>query len=189
MEDTSFDTLSSKRLRIRRFQLSDAEAFAAYRSDPDVARYQAWEIPYALEEARAFIESLRGVAPGRPGPWFQFAVSLAPAGPLIGDCALRCTRGDPRQAELGFTFAKAHQGQGYASEAIRSLLQYAFASLESHRVFAFTDERNRPSQRLLERLGFRREGHFIENVWFKGEWASDFLYAQLAAEWRPLSGG
>ncbi len=182
MEDSSFGTLSSERLIIRRFRPVDASAFAAYRSDPEVARYQAWDCPFSLAQAERFIESVRNQAPGAPGSWFQFAVAIPPSGPLIGDCALRATRSDPRQAELGFTFATTYQGQGYASEAVATVLQYAFGTLALHRVFAITDVRNGAAHRLLERLRFRREGHFLHNSWIKGEWSSEFLYAQLQEE-------
>jgi aminoglycoside 6'-N-acetyltransferase len=183
MEDRSFDKLHTERLVVRRFGFGDCEVFAAYRSDPELARYQAWE-SCSTEEARRFVASLREAAPGTPGSWFQFAVTLAPSGPLIGDCALRCRRTDPRQAELGFTFATAYQGQGYASEAVRCLLQYAFTTLALHRVFSLTDVRNVSAQRLLERLRFRREGQLRQSTWLKGEWVSELLYAQLEAEWR-----
>ncbi len=85
------------------------------------------------------IESVRNQAPGAPGSWSQFAVAIAPSSPVIGDCALRATRSDLRQAELGFTFATTYQGQGYASEAVATVLQYAFGTLALHRVFAITD--------------------------------------------------
>jgi RimJ/RimL family protein N-acetyltransferase len=188
MDDPAFESLRSERLVLRRFRAGDAESLARYRSDPEVARYQAWECPYPLAAARDFIESLAGRAPGEPGAWFQFAVCLTSNGPPIGDCALCCRDGEPRQAELGFTFARAYQGRGYASEAVRCLLRYAFDTLSLHRVFALTDARNRPAQRLLERVGFRREGHLVENTWFKGEWASELLYAQLEREWRQGQG-
>ena len=183
MEDPSFNTLTSERLIIRRFRPVDASAFAAYRSDPEVARYQAWDCPFSLPQADRFIESVCNLTPGAAGSWFQFAVTLAPSGPLIGDCALRATRSDPRQAELGFTFATTYQGQGYASEAVATVLQYGFGKLALHRVFAITDVRNGPAQLLLQRLLFRREGHFMQNAWFKGEWSSECLYAQLQKEW------
>ena len=185
MEDPSFAELLSERLLIRRFGPADAEPLAAYRSDAEVARYQAWECPYSVHEAEKFIASLRGLAPGTPGTWFQFAVGLLPSGTLIGDVALRTTRSDPRQAELGFTFAGTHQGHGYATEAVRAVAAYAFGRLAMHRVFSLTDARNLPAQRLLERLGFRREAELRENTWFKGEWASEFLYAQLESERSP----
>ena len=184
MEDPSFEQLSSRRLVIRRFASSDAEAFALYRSDEEVARYQDWECPYPISDGRAFIASLHHLAPGTPGRWFQFAVTLASSGTLLGDVALCASRVDVGQAELGFTFASAHQGQGYATEAVRAVVQYAFRHLAMHRVFSRTDAGNLRAQRLLERIGFRLEGKFLESTWFKGAWATDMLYAQLESEWR-----
>lgn len=185
--DDAFRALHGPRLVLRRFELRDAGALAAYRSDPEVARYQAWD-SCTLDEARRFVASLAGRAPGTPGEWFQFAVSPTPQGPLLGDCALRCTRSDPRQAELGFTVAREHQGRGLASEAVRTLLGYAFDTLALHRVFAVVDDRNGPAQRLLARVGFREEGRFRDNAWFKGAWSSERLYALLRSEWGPSGG-
>ena len=142
----------SRRLVIRRFTSGDAEALASYRSDAEVARYQSWECPYPVSEARRFIASLHDVAPGTPGTWFQFAVSLQSSGTLIGDVALRTRKADARQAELGFTFATAHQRQGFATEAVGAVVRYAFEKLALHRVFSQTDVRNIRAQRLLERL-------------------------------------
>ena len=167
---------------IRRFRAQDAEALAAYRSDPEVARYQAWEPPCSTRAAEAFIASLEPLTPGTPGQWFQFAVGLAPGGELIGDVALCPGERDPRQAELGFSFSRAHQGRGLATEAVRCVVAYAFGAFELHRVVAATDLRNLRAQRLLERAGFRREGKLHEISWCKGAWASELLYARLRSE-------
>jgi RimJ/RimL family protein N-acetyltransferase len=90
---------------------------------------------------------------------------------------------EPRQAEIGFSFARAHQGQGFAAEAVARLLAYLFGDLGLHRVVAVTDVGNLAATRLLERLGLRREGTFVENIWFKGAWGSEFSYAMLHREW------
>ena len=105
---------------------------------------------------------------------------------LIGDCGLHTLADRPGQAEIGFTLALEQQGKGYATEAVNCLLDYVFGTLEKHRVIAVTDTRNGPASRLLERVGMRREGHFIENVWFKGEWGDEYQYAMLEREWRAL---
>ena len=121
--------------------------------------------------------------PGTPGEWFQFAIALKGADDLIGDCVSKVDGGDARRAEIGFTLARAYQGKGYAAEAVSRLLDWAFGELGLHRVVAITDQRNEPSSRLLERSGMRREGSFVRNAWFKGEWASEYLYAVLGEEW------
>jgi aminoglycoside 6'-N-acetyltransferase len=185
MYDPSFEKLATPRLVIRRFAAADARALAAYRSEPEVARYQAWECPYPVAAAEKFVASLAALAPGTPGTWFQFAVALSSTGALVGDVALRTSRSDPQQAELGFTFASAHQRRGLATEAVGAVLDYAFSRLEMRRTFAITDTRNLRAQRLLERLAFRREVQFRDSTWFKGKWASEVLYAKLEWEHGP----
>ena len=86
-------------------------------------------------------------------------------------------------AEIGFTLARRHQGQGYATEALSGLLDHAFRDLDLHRVKAICDVKNKPAVSLLERLGMRREGTFIESVWFKEAWGSEHSYALLRREW------
>jgi RimJ/RimL family protein N-acetyltransferase len=182
MAETTFMRLESERLILRCFRDSDLAPFVAYRNDPEVARYQSWD-SFEESEARAFIREMASAQPGVPGDWFQFAVESKEIGELIGDCALQVDGQEPYRAEIGFTLAREHQGNGFASEAVSCLLDYAFASLELHRIFAIADCRNEPSWRLLERVGMRQEGHFLENVWFKGEWSDEYLYAVLKDEW------
>src|SRR5215218_6844652 len=182
MSEVGFTRIESERLRIRRFKDSDLAPFMTYRNDPKVARYQSW-YSYDQREARAFIREMKAAQPGVPGEWFQFAIESKATQDLIGDCALRVYEHEPYRAEIGFTLAREHQGRGFASEAVSLLLDYAFGTLGLHRVVAIADCRNAPSWALLERVGMRREGHFIENVWFKGGWADEYLYAVLKDEW------
>lgn len=180
--------LTTDRLVLRRFQASDLEDLLAYRNDPDVARYQSWT-SFSREEAEAFLASQRDLQPGTPGEWSQIALERREAPGLIGDCALKVLAEDPRQAEIGFTLARAWQGHGYGAEAVAALLGHLFGPLGLHRVFAITDAENAAAATLLERVGMRREGHLVENVWFKGAWGSEFLYAMLAREWTSIRGG
>ena len=180
MAETTFTFIETPRLTLRRFADADLGPFLAYLNDPLVARYQSWE-SYTEEQARAVIEQQKGRSPGRPGQWFTFAVELKETGALVGHVALRMT--DDRQAEIGFTVARAFHGKGLAREAAARVLDYAFAELNLHRVTAVTDCENVKSAALLERLGMRREGHFVQNIWFKGRWGSEYLYAVLRGEW------
>lgn len=177
-----FKELSSNRLILRRFKNSDLEAFVAYRSDPDVARYQDWE-NYSEAQGKEFIQEQSQQDVDIPGTWLQTALELKETGTLIGDCAIHTLESDPRQIELGFTLSHQHQGYGYAQEALQCLLNFIFGALNKHRAIAITDTKNIPASRLLEKIGFRREGHFIKNIWFKGAWGDEFLYAMLQEEW------
>lgn len=172
--------LETERLVLRRFRAADAPMLAAYRSDPDVARYQSWEAPFPLGDAIAFVTEVGHLDPEREG-WFQYAIEGKDSGVLVGDVGVN--RGDGgRQAEIGFTLAPAFQGRGYATEAVRRVVRFLLLEEGLHRVHATLDARNVRSARLLERLGFRREGLLRQCSWWKGEWTDELLYAVLASE-------
>lgn len=179
-----FTPIETERLRLRHFRESDLAALYAYRQDPAVARYQGWE-PDTESEADVLerieeMAKLPGVIQNR---WFQIAVEVKATGELIGDCGIRLSQ-DTRQVITGYTFASAAQGKGFATEAMTALLNYLFTELAVHRVAADALAVNARSVRLLERLGFRREGYFLEAEWFEDGWADNVIYAILAREWR-----
>lgn len=182
--DLAFDARRTDRLLIRRFQVEDASTLAAYRSDPAVARFQGWEAPFPLPQARAFIDQLGATNPDTPGEWFQFALIDAESEVHIGDVAAGVDALDPRLATIGVTLATSAQGRGLASEAIAWLLDYLFLERDKHRVTADCDVRNAPVIALLERLALRREGHHLQSAWWQGEWVDEYVYALLAQEWR-----
>ena len=171
--------LSTQRLVLRPFAAADAPAFAGYRSDPDVARYQGWAAPFTLAQAEEFVRDVAGTDPTAPG-WYQFAIEAD--GVLVGDVGVGLHE-NRMQADIGYTLATAHQGRGYAAEAVRRVLAYLFEVRGLHRVSAECDARNTRSARLLTRLGFRQEGHRVQSTWLKGEWTDDLLFGLLATEW------
>jgi len=184
MPDRHFTTVEAERIVLRRFTMRDLPVFVAYRSDPDVARYQGWEAPYPRATGARMIRDLLRQHPDTPGQWFQFGIELRATGELVGDCASGTDLEDPRQAEVGFTLRPDFQGRGYATEAARALLGYLFGARAKHRVTARCDPRNTASVGVLGRLGMRREGHLLESTWAKGEWTDDLLFAILEHEWR-----
>jgi aminoglycoside 6'-N-acetyltransferase len=178
--------LETPRLLLRPFQDSDLEAFVAYRSDPIIARYQGWEAPYSIANALAFIDEMKQKQPAVPGEWYQVAIVLKTSLELIGDCTFQVSEEDGQQAKIGYTLARPYQGSGYATEAVTGLLHYLFGDLKLHRVIALCDVENFASIRLLERIGMRREGHYLESFWSKGEWSSEYGYGLLESEWFRL---
>ena len=180
--------LETERLLLRPFQDGDLQSFAAYRADPLVAEYQDWPTPYTQADAAQFVAEMKEQAPFVPGQWYQLALEVKEGGAMIGDCAFYILADDPRQAEIGFTLAQAYQGQGYAQEAGGRLLAYLFGERELHRVRAICDVENDSSIKLLERLGMRREAQFVECLWFKGRWSSEYWYGMLRREWLEAAG-
>ncbi len=172
----------TRRLKLSPLMASDALAVFGYRADPAVCRYQPFE-PATLEDVERFIAGLQPNVFDTPGTWFQFAMRLAESGPLIGDLGTHFMAEDPRQVEIGFTVAPAHQGQGYATEAVSGIISFLLGPIRKHRVFASVDPRNAPCITVLERVGMRQEAHLRESLWFKGEWVDDMIFGILESEW------
>lgn len=140
------------RLVLRRLQDADLPRFAVYRADAELARYQGWS-PMTQEEARAFIASADEAPTLGAGTWHQIAIAERESGLLLGDIGL-CGR-ENGEVELGFTLMREAQGRGIATEALRALVKALFPLPQVSCAVAETDERNRASIRVLERLGMR----------------------------------
>ena len=175
--------LQTKRLALRQAGADDADAILSYRSLPEVARFQSWA-SFDGADALRLVGSQDKLAPDKPGTWFQLVILDRAAPSIIGDLALHFREDDHRQVEIGINLAPARQGKGYAAEAVRSVLDYLFRQLGKHRVMAITDAENDAAARLFRSVGFRQEGHFLEHVWYKGSYGSEYLFALLASEWR-----
>lgn len=169
----------TERLIVRRMRESDIAAIATCRADPDVARFQNWE-SYDEAAAAQLVSEMLFRNPGDEG-WMQMVVEHKLDHAFIGDCGLRLGS-DRRLAQIGYTIARPHWNNGFATEIVRSLVIYAFEAMKVHRIAASVDPRNLASCRVLEKAGFTREAHFRLSEWFKGEWADDAVYAILASD-------
>jgi len=178
--------LETARIRIRQFQESDLESFLEYRNDPEVARYQGWDVPYPRERGMEFIAEMTSKKATVKGEWFQAAIEEISTIEIVGDVAFFLKKDNP-QAYIGYTIARPHWRKGYGMEATLSLLDYLFGELDLHRVIAITDVENIASFHMLERIGFRREAHFVENSMSRGHWVSEYYYAMLKREWEQLT--
>ncbi len=152
-------------VRIERLRASDADAVAAYRSDPAVQRYQGWGAgPYPLESARRLIDEVATAAVGRPGHAAQLAVRDRADDTLLGDVYVSVDVDAPRTVELGVTLARAAQGQGRATAALTRVIDELFATGTLDQAVAWIHRDNGPSRRLFERLGFRAVAALDDDV-------------------------
>jgi len=176
--------LRTPRLVLRAFRPQDVDALLVIHSDPEAVRY----VPYPPRDRAGVVAVLeRKVASTRlaaQGDLLELAVTRADDDTVIGDLLLALRSVEHETLEVGYIFSPAWGGRGYATEAVRALLDLAFGELGARRVVARVDARNSASRALLERLGVRLEAHLVENEWFKGELGSETDYAVLAREWR-----
>ena len=170
--------LKTERLVLRPFEETDAEGLHAYLGDAEVVRYEPYGV-MTMEECR--LEAAR-----RASDEAFWAVCLAD-GTLIGNLYLSGAD-EFGTREIGYVFTRACWHKGYATEAARRLMAYAFERLATRRIIALCDTRNAASFALMERLGMRREGEFKKNVGFKTDahgntiWTDSYQYAILKEE-------
>lgn len=176
-----FDFIETERLLIRNLEWKDKDALFQYRSLPEVCLYQSWR-PKKLSEVEEFIRRNSEARFNTGGTWVQLAVCLK-EGQMIGDIGLHFLD-DDCQIEIGYTLSPQYQGNGYAAEAVRGIINYVFVKLQKHRVTASVDPDNKKSIKLLERIGMRKEAHFIKSFPMDGKWYDDCVYAVLAEEWK-----
>jgi RimJ/RimL family protein N-acetyltransferase len=173
--------LETERLILRPYDDGDFESLHAVYSLPEVARWLYYE-PSTLEQSRAKLA--RKIAGRELSAEYGLSAAVQLRdGTYVGDAVLFYASVEHKTAEVGFSFDPRHQGKGYASEAARALLDWAFAQ-GFHRVIGRLEPRNTASARVLEKLGMRLEAHLVENEWVKGEWQSELVYAILEHEWR-----
>ena len=174
-------TLLTARLRLRPFTDADGDALFALQSNAHVLRY--WDSPPWTDPARAerFLANSRQLA--EDGSGARLAVDRASDTSFLGWCSLSRWNPEYRSASLGYCFAEEAWGHGYATEAARALLQWAFDTLDLNRVQAEVDTRNAASARVLEKLGFLREGTLREDCVVNGEVSDSWVYGLLRRQW------
>jgi RimJ/RimL family protein N-acetyltransferase len=175
-------TLTTARLRLRPFSDDDADALFALHSDARVLRY--WDAPPWRDRERAgrFLAACREMA--EQGTGARLAVDRLSDGAFLGWCGLTRWNPDFRSASLGYCFAEAAWGRGYATETARAVLGWAYDTLDLNRVQAETDTRNLASARVLEKLGFLREGTLREDCVVDGEVSDSWVFGLLRRDWR-----
>ncbi len=135
------EILRTDRLVVRRFTFDDTEAFHGYRNDADVARWQGWETPYDRAVAEQLVADFATGPAFVAGMWTQLAIERIVAPGIIGDLGIRLEAEEPT-AELGFTIARAHWGNGYGREAMRAIADFLLDDVELDRVVAITHRDN-----------------------------------------------
>jgi len=174
-------TLRTERLRLRPVDASDADDLFALMSDAEVLRY--WDSAPWADPARAtaFVERSHRMAEDDDG--VRVVVERAHDGAFVGWVTFTSWDPDFRTAELGYVLARAAWGQGHATEAARALLAWAYDALPLNRVQSEADTRNPASARVLEKLGFEREGTLRENCVVDGVVSDSWVYGLLRRDW------
>lgn len=180
--------IETERLILRFNEDGDLDETFAFQGRDDATRWVTFDTR-TRDEVREVLERRKAWRTiEKDDDALIFAVIERASGRLIGEMYFFAKNLASKQAEIGYIFHPDFHGKGYATEASRAVLEIAFEVFGMHRVVAECDVRNPASYRVMEKLGMRREAHFIEDMWFKGEWSDSYIYAILDREWRTRHG-
>ena len=181
-----FTPITTERLVIRSMVADDAKGLAERRSHPDVAEFQTWATPFSLVDAQALVESVMAMAGPENDEWWMASVCDRRSGAVVGDVGVSLSW-EGRTAEVGYNFDPDHWGKGFAVEALDALVDYLFDDAGVTRVFGMLHPDNVASAQLLERTGFRFEGHTRSSFWKEDDLSDDWIYGMTRPDrdrWR-----
>lgn len=174
-------SLRTERLQLRPFTEEDGDPLFALQSDAFAMRY--WDSPPWTDRASIarFLAGCERMAEEDEGA--RVVIERASDGEFLGWVTFNSWNPDFRSASLGYSLTQSAWGQGYATEAARAVLGWAFDAFDLNRVQAETDTRNVASARVLEKLGFQREGTLREDCIVNGDVSDSWVYGLLRREW------
>jgi [ribosomal protein S5]-alanine N-acetyltransferase len=174
--------LTTQRLSLRWLTMQDAPALFAIFGDKQTARYLSMPAWADMSKAQESIE--RDIREHQTGDSLRLGVVLNATTALIGTCQIFKVHTASRRAECGYSIAREHWQQGYAYEAMHSFIDYCFNTLQLNRLEADIDPANAASFKLLQKLGFKKEGELRERWIVSGARSDSWIFGLLASQWQ-----
>jgi len=176
-----FPILTTKRLYLREINVTDLNRMYTILSREDVTRYYGLDAVKNSSEVMELIHYFREMYDTKKG--IRWGIINKQTNQLIGSCGFNAYQERNKRAEIGYELHPESWGVGYAAEAVKALLTYGFDTLQLNRIGAIVYPENLPSQKLLEKVGFTKEG-FLRDYLIQGDTShSTFVYSILRNEW------
>ncbi len=174
--------LTGSRVRLRALSATDADELFALHSDQRVMRY--WSFPAWTARDQAVAQIARYARERESAEFYSWAATPIDSDRLIGTCSLHDLQREHARCAIGYALHPAYQGRGLAREMLALALGFAFDVLDINRVEADIDPLNLASCRLVERVGFQREGYLRERWRVGGGVQDTAFYGLLRGDYR-----
>ncbi len=183
-----FPVLTTERLLLREITLHDTAFWIRNFSDPATVSLTAYDPPADVAAAKEEIRRYC-IRPFNEGTGIRWGIAFRDRAELVGTLGYhRWLREELNQALMGYDLLPEHRRKGIMTEAMTAVLKFGFERMHLHRAEVRVDPANTPSIRLIEKLGFQREGVLRESTAFRGRFIDDAVYSLLDREWRAASG-
>ena len=182
--------METQRLYLRAYRAGDGPVLyaAGLRNREHLAEFESGNVLMELQDEEHAERIVSELAESwDAGEYFFIGLFEKATGAWVGQVYVRPTHRELPEFTIGYVADVDHEGKGIVSEAVIGVLGVLFEVLGAHRVISDCNENNLRSIRLLERCGFRREGHLLENRRnADGSFHGDFLYGMLRREYEQL---
>ncbi|WP_339839659.1 GNAT family N-acetyltransferase [uncultured Flavobacterium sp.] len=179
-----FPILTSERLRLRRLTDSDVNAVFELRSNPKTMKYIPRPLATTTDEALLHIKTINYNIDANTD--INWAVTEKDNDKCIGIMGFFRTQPENYRTELGYMILPEHHNKGYVTEAVKTILNYAFNELDFNSIKATIDPENIASEKVLQKNGFIKEGHLIENFFYNGQFIDSVIYSLLKRNFKKI---
>jgi len=177
--------LITPRLVLREFVKEDYQALRDIDTQAMMHTYE--RVPPSDTETSQTLDESISSQKEEPRRIYRLAITIPPKDIVRGVIKLARQWEAIREWEVGWAMHPEEWGKGYATEAARQMMDFAFRELNVHRIVAFCHADNRASVRVMEKLGMHLDGRLRETRWLNGRWWDEYVYAILEREWnKPL---
>jgi ribosomal-protein-alanine N-acetyltransferase len=172
-----FPNLETERLILRRVLPSDVKEMFELRSNPETMKYIPRPLLTNHEEALAHIKMMDNKIESNEG--INWAITLKGDDKMLGVIGHYRIKPEHYRAEVGYMILPEHHGKGITTEAVQCVVDYGFNTMQLHSIEGVIDPENEASEKVLQKCGFVKEGHFKENEFFNGKFIDAVVYSKL----------
>lgn len=172
-----FQNIETERLLLRRLNEGDAEEVLGLRGNPETMKYIPRPLAKSLEDALEHIKMIDDKIVNNTG--INWGITIKGNPRIIGIIGHYRISAENHRAEIGYMSFPEFNGKGYMSEAIKAVLVYGFEQMDLHSVEAIIDPANIASERVLQKNGFVKEAHILENELWDGKFWDTVIYSLL----------
>lgn len=182
-EDGKFPVLETQTLVMREITLDDLDWYLAHFSIPEIVEGTAYPASKNHETARKELDSyILNLFREKKG--FRWGITERGSSKLIGSCGFyNWVKEEARSAEIGYDLNPAYWGKGIMTESLETMMRFGFERMSLNRIQALIPSHNGRSMRLVQRLGFKKEGVLRDRSYFQGRYIDDVCFSLLRREW------
>ncbi|MDN3677140.1 GNAT family N-acetyltransferase [Flavobacterium paronense] len=177
-----FQNIETERLFLRRLDNTDAEEILALRGNPETMKYIPRPLAKTKEDALEHIALIEEKIVNNTG--INWGITIKGNSKIIGIIGHYRISTENHRAEIGYMSFPEHNGKGYMSEAIKAVIAYGFEQMDLHSIEAIIDPDNIASERVLQKNGFVKEAHILENELWEGKYWDTVIYSLLRRNWK-----